>query len=97
MELTIHQPGAIRRASWMSKLTYSLEIFLFRSQFKLTKLELLGRLRDFLVKEGVFEEAVHLSSPTSTPRNDLPMLGNIKAYKTFDAPIALAAMKSFSK
>ena len=34
--------------------------------------------------------------PTSAPRKDLSLLRNIEAYKTLDASVATAAMKSFS-
>lgn len=96
-DVTIHQPGALHRARWMAKLIYSLKIFLFRSQFKLTERELSG-LRRF----NVFLMKVYLKTwftcqcPTSAPRNDLSLLRNIEAYKTLDASVATAAMKSFS-
>lgn len=35
-DFKIRRPGALHRARWMAKLIYSLKIFLFRSQFKLT-------------------------------------------------------------
>src|SRR5207244_2772563 len=73
--VTINQPGAIHRARWMAKVIYSLKIFLFRSQFKLTEREHLG-LRRF----NVFVMKVYLKAwftcqcPTSAPRNDLSMI-----------------------
>ena len=95
--VTIHQPGAMHRARWMAKLIYSLKLFLFRSQFKLTQREHTG-LRRF----NVFVMKVYLKAwftcqcPTSAPRNDLSMLRYIEEYKALDAPVVTAAMKSFS-
>lgn len=43
---TIQAPEAYHCARWMAKLIYSLKIYLFRSQFKLTSKELRG-LRQF--------------------------------------------------
>ena len=34
--------------------------------------------------------------PISAPRNDLELLRNIEAYKTLDASVSTAALKSFS-
>jgi len=96
-DVTIHQPGAIHRARWMAKIIYSLKIFLFRSQFKLTAREHLG-----LQRFTVFVMKVYLKAwftcqcATSAPRNDLSLLRNIEAYKVLDAPVATAALKSFS-
>src|SRR6218665_4132912 len=44
----IRTPGAIHRARWMAKLIYSLKIFIFRSQFKMTAREL-SALGEFCV------------------------------------------------
>lgn len=96
-DVIIHQPGAIHRARWMAKIIYSLKIFLFRSQFKLTERELLG-----LHRFNVFVMKVYLKAwftcqcPASAPRNDLSLLKNIEAYKTLDVSVATVAMKSFS-
>lgn len=35
-DFNIYTPGVFYRAGWMSKLIYSMKIYLFRSQFKLT-------------------------------------------------------------
>jgi len=82
----------------MANLIYLLNIFLFLSQFKLTKRELLKlpRLNVFVVKVYLMTWFT-CQSPTSVPQNDLSMLRNIKACKNFDASVALTAMRRFSK
>ena len=52
VDVHIHAPGAIHKARWMAKLIYSLKIFTFRLQFKLTARELsaLGEFCVFVVK-----------------------------------------------
>jgi hypothetical protein len=96
-DATIHQPGALHRARWMAKLIYSLKIYLFRFQFRLTSHELLG-----LSRFNVFVMKVYLKAwytcqcATSAPRNDLALLRNLGAYMNLDATVAKAAIKSFS-
>src|SRR6218665_216620 len=82
----------------MANLIYLLNIFLFLSQFKLTKRELLKlpRLNVFVVKVYLMTWFT-CQSPTSVPQNDLSMLRNIEACKNFDASVALTAMRRFSK
>ncbi|KAK5645149.1 hypothetical protein RI129_006449 [Pyrocoelia pectoralis] len=81
----------------MAKLIYSMKIYLFRSQFKLTTREL-SRLQDF----NVFVLQIYLkcwyTSPcgASTPYNDLKLLKELDNYKEVSKVIAAAAVKSFS-
>jgi hypothetical protein len=50
-------PGAMHHARWMSKVLYSLKIWLFRAQFKLTPREENG-LRDVCVCHSCVPEGV---------------------------------------
>ena len=59
-DVHVQAPGAFHRARWMAKLIYSLKIFLYRSQFRLTARELssLGHFNTFVLKvylKSVFE------------------------------------------
>ena len=81
---TVHAPGSYHRARWMAKLTYCLKIYLFRSQFKLTKKEILvAGLQQFnLFIVTVYIKARFTSpSAASAPRQDLEMLSQLLEYK----------------
>jgi hypothetical protein len=94
----IRTPGALHRARWMAKLIYSLKMYLFRSQFKLTKREL-SALRVF----NVFVVQVYIkywytsSCGELAPYNDLNLLKELNNYKKSNKLIADAATKSFSR
>jgi len=51
-DIHINAAGAYHRVRWMAKIIYSLKIYLFRSQFRLTKTELAGlqQFNSFTVK-----------------------------------------------
>jgi hypothetical protein len=93
---TIIAPGALHRARWMSKLIYSLKIYIFRSQFSLTGRELAG-LRDF----NIFVVRIYLKAwyscqcPVLAPLNDLELLKQLQAYET-NPSVSKAALHSFS-
>ena len=74
-------PGPMHQACWMAKAIYSLKVWLFRSQFKLTARESLG-LRDlniFLAK--VYLKFWFLAPMASTAaRNDLQLLQQLHTY-----------------
>jgi hypothetical protein len=88
------KPGAHHRARWMAKVIYSMKIWMFKSQFKLTKSEEKG-LRDI----SCFAVEVYLKSwftapaATSAPRMDLQLLKSLQLYKEKDQRIATAALK----
>src|SRR6218665_3403561 len=95
----IRTPGAIHRARWMAKLIYSLKIFIFRSQFKMTARELsaLGEFCVFVVK--VYLKAWYTcGSAVSAPRHDLQptCIRDLYRYRNINAAISKAAFKSFS-
>src|SRR6218665_2970575 len=81
-DVHIQAPGACQRARWMAKLIYSLKIYLFRSQFRLTKhgLSSLGHFTTSVLK--VYLKA-WFTSPCapSAPQNDLLLLGKLESYK----------------
>uniref|UniRef100_A0A2S2PCY9 Uncharacterized protein n=1 Tax=Schizaphis graminum TaxID=13262 RepID=A0A2S2PCY9_SCHGA len=97
-DFKIRRPGALHRARWMAKLIYSLKIFLFRSQFKLTAREL-SALEAF----NVFVIQVYIkywytaSSGELAPYNDLNLLKELDNYKKSNIVIGNAAAKSFSR
>ena len=74
-------PGPMHQARWMAKAIYSLKVWLFRSQFKLTDRESLG-LRDM----NIFLAKIYLKYWFQAPvaataaRNDLQLLQQLNAY-----------------
>lgn len=96
-DIHVQAPGAFHRARWMAKLIYSLKIFLFRSQFRLTAREMssLGHFNTFIVK--VYLKAwFTCACAVSAPQNDLNLLRELESYKKVHTDIAEAAIKSFS-
>lgn len=96
-DVHIHAPGAFHRARWMAKLIYSMKIFIFRSQFKLTAREssALGEFCVFVVK--VYMKAWYTcTNASSAPGNDLQLLRDLHSYKEVNEAISKAAIKSFS-
>lgn len=74
-------PGPMHQARWMAKAIYSLKVWLFRSQFKLTVRESVG-LRDL----NIFLAKVYLKfwflapMASKAARNDLHLLQQLHAY-----------------
>lgn len=75
----ISPPGAMHHARWMSKALYSLKIWIFRNQFKLTKKEESG-IKEFCIfvvsiytKYWIEADKAHLA-----PYNDLLLLKTLK-------------------
>lgn len=90
-------PGAFHHARWMSKLIYSLKIYIFKNQFKLTKKEEEG-----LIKFNTFSCLVYMKSWFTSPVaidatfNDLELLKKLYEFKDINnncADLAIAAMK----
>jgi len=94
--LSFRSPGGLHRARWMAKAIYSLKIYLFRGQFKLTKKEYVGicDICIFTVRIYIkywFQAATAIYSP----RNDLQLLKDLKKYEEVNVMISKKAMKKF--
>jgi len=90
-------PGPVHHARWMGKALYSLKIFLFRGQFRLTVREKKG-LRDVCIFiTRVYIEA-WFTAPLaiSAPSNDLKLIQALADYKTENCIISEAAGSKFS-
>lgn len=87
-------PGATSHARWMSKAIYSLKIFLFRAQFRLTKRETDG-LRDiciFLVK--LYMKAwFGCTNAISAPIQDLNFIKATIKFSETDSSLSAAIIK----
>jgi hypothetical protein len=92
----INTPGAYHRAHWMAKIIYSLKIYLFRSQFKLTASELSGLKQFNMFVVRLYLKAWYTCTlPTCAPRNDLQLLKDLVAYRKVSKSIANAALQTF--
>ena len=91
-------PGAFHHARWMAKLIYVLKIYLFQSQFKLTKHE-----KTSCLEFGLFVALIYvqswITSPNScdAPINDLHLIQALTAYKKTSKIIATAGLKAISR
>ena len=87
-------PGAMHHGRWMSKVIYSLKIWLFRGQFDLTNKEKKGleRICTFIVKIYV---KTWFTAPiaAAAPKSDLQLVKDLKDYAAIDPEVSKAALK----
>lgn len=89
-------PGPMHHARWMAKAIYCLKIFMFASQFKLTKEET-DSFRDvcsFIIKFYV-KIWFQSSKPLRAPRLDLQFLKDVKAYHSIDRECSSVVLNKF--
>jgi hypothetical protein len=91
-------PGAMHHARWMSKVLYSLKIWMFRSQFHLRPKEAKG-LRDICIFAVRLYLKIWITAPlaAAAPQNDLRFLQALLDYDTIHNPIAKAASAKMSR
>lgn len=87
----------MHHARWMAKAIYSLKIFIFRDEFKLTNRE----IRD-LRQVCIFVILIYLklwftsSSAIQAPKNDLELMKKLILYKNINLSIAKKACKKMA-
>ena len=90
-------PGAIHHARWLSKVIYSLKIWMFKAQFKLTPAEERG-LRDVCV----FAVCIYLKAWICAPQtfnalySDFLLLKTLLEYSSIHSAISKQTSKKFS-
>ena len=80
--VSFKKPGAVHKARWLNKIIYAFKIYLFKSQFKLSKLHMqaLKRFCNFLVNGYV--KAWHTAPlAVSAPNNDFEYLKLLTSRK----------------
>ena len=88
--------GACHHARWMSKAIYALEIFLFRSQLKLSENEQISlRSICLFITKIYLKFWFQCPSAPRSPALDLELLINIAKYKTADSSVYEAVAKKF--
>jgi hypothetical protein len=91
-------PGALHRARWMARVIYSMEIWMFRLQFRLTPREEKGIRRLVIFSLVVYLKAwFQAPLASSAPNNDLAFFRNIVAFEAIDEPVSKAAGTAFSR
>lgn len=88
------QPGAHHRARWMAKMIYSLKMWMFKRQFKMTTREVKG-LRDLNIFVAlVYTKAwFRATNAVTAPSNDLDLIKALLKYQQVNATVSSAAMK----
>lgn len=95
--IRLYKPGPIHDARFMPRAIYSLKMYLFRDQLKLSKKEVKG-LRDFclfLVSKYVTYWFTSTDA-ISAPRNDFQWLLDLKRYSEVNKVISDVAVKKFA-
>ena len=84
-------PGAMHHARWMSKVIYSLKVWMFRNQFKLTPFQEKG-LQEFCVFSVTVYLKAWFTAPLAAcaPSNDLQLLKDLHSYKDKNVIISKA-------
>ena len=89
--------GAMHHARWMSKVIYSLKIWMFKTQFKLTPAEERG-LRDVCVFVVRIYLKAWITAPQASgaPYSDLLLLKSLIAYSSIHLAISKATSRKLS-
>ena len=94
--ISFRTPGAIHHARWMSKALYSLKIFIFREEFKLTKKEYnsISSICIFIINLYV---KAWFNAPIAafSPHQDLEFFKSLYEYKNVDEELSKSATKKF--
>lgn len=87
-------PGAMSHARWLSKAIYSLKMYLFRSQYKLSKKDLdsLELMCIFIVKFYV-KAFLLCDNGIEAPYNDLNLIKNVYDFRKIDGEISNAVVQ----
>ena len=87
-------PGPMHHARWMSKVIYSLKMWMFRLQFRLTAFEEKGLLQMCLFAVILYLKAWFMAPlAVSAPYHDLSLLQDLYKYRQHNEAISKAACK----
>jgi len=94
--LGVRKPGAFHKARWMSKVLYSLKIWMFRKQLKLSAKQKKGFAEVVLFTVLVYFRA-WFNAPVaiSAPAHDLAFLKELNAYASINNTISKVACTKF--
>ena len=89
-------PGPIHHARWMSKVLYSLKVWMFHQQFKLT-----GKENNNLLQMCIFSVKIYLKASieaplsAAAPNNDLKLFKSIQLYASINSAVSKAVLSKF--
>lgn len=94
---TIAPPGGCSNARWMMKAIYSLKIYLFRSQFKMSNIQI-GGIREFCIFVSVLyiQDWFSCKSAIQTPNNELKFIKNAIDYAKIDEEVSNKVLNKMS-
>lgn len=95
--ISFKSPGPMHHARWMSKVIYSLKVWMFSGQFKLSKIESHGleRVLVFIVK-FYLKAWTTATDGVSAPASDLTLLQQLTAFEECDSQVSKAASKKLA-
>ena len=90
-------PGAMHHARWMAKALYTLKIWIFRGQFKLTKREEQG-IREICIFVSCVYVKAWFTAPlaVSAPNNDLCFLQRLVRFQSQNPATSKVASNKFA-
>lgn len=89
-------PGATHHARWMSKIIYSMKIFLFRNQFDLSRKELSNFEEICLFASLIYTKAwIQCPLTSDAPLNDLIFLKKLEKFSVVSKTVSKAAISKF--
>ncbi|CAH0383567.1 unnamed protein product [Bemisia tabaci] len=90
-------PGAFNKTRWMSVAIYSLKIWMFQDQFKLTPFEKKGLLRvNYFILKVYAKCWYRAPSAIGAPLNDLELIEDLISFKKIDKNSATVALRKLS-
>lgn len=96
LDVSFGKPGAIHHARWMAKGIYTLRIYLFRMQFKMTKKEKRNILDLCLFIVKVYVKAWYTCPfAIQAPYHDLNIIKRLLDYEAIDSDISRVTVATF--
>lgn len=95
--ISFKSPGPMHHARWMAKVIYSLKVWMFSGQFKLSKKESNGleRILVFIVK-FYLKAWTTATDGVTAPASDLALLQQLTAFEEYDSQVSKAASKKLA-
>ena len=89
-------PGPMHRARWMSKVLYSLKVWMFHQQFKLTDKENNNLLQMCIFSVKIYLKAwIEAPLSAAAPNNDLKLFKSIQSYASINSAVSKAVLSKF--
>lgn len=92
-----HVPHACSHSRWMSKIIYTMKMYLFRQQINLTRAEIqnLKDINMFICLIYV-KHWIQCCIPSNAPQNDLTLMKELGRYSVINEKISESAIQKFN-